>query len=163
MIDPDTLLLLDVDVAVPCARASVIHEENWKRVTARIIPCAANAPMELGVEERLHQSGKIVITDFVANCGGVFGSTLERYLDVSEIRTILQTTYFRKVRRIIDESRKSTRSVGVIALETVTEHLQHSDTIFGQLPYRFGPVVLSCMPDFLRRKSIQRFCTSQFF
>ncbi len=68
---------LPVDILIPGARPDVITENNVDRVQAKIIVEAANIPIPLEVEETLWGRGVLVISDFIANAGGVISSYVE--------------------------------------------------------------------------------------
>ena len=70
------VLTSSVHVLLPAARAWAIHADNYHRIEAPIIVCAANVAMTDDMERRLGENGTIVVPDFVANCGGLFGSVL---------------------------------------------------------------------------------------
>lgn len=73
---PD-LLTLPVDILSPCARHHSIHTGNAAHVQARLICAGANNPISPEAERILQGRGVLVIPDFVSNCGGVLGGTLE--------------------------------------------------------------------------------------
>jgi glutamate dehydrogenase (NAD(P)+) len=73
----ESLLELDVDILVPCARHHSINLENANKIKARLISCGANAPATKEAEKILWQRGILCVPDFVANAGGVLGGTME--------------------------------------------------------------------------------------
>jgi glutamate dehydrogenase len=162
-IDPSGILELDADIAVPCARAWGIHDDNWKSIKAAIIPCAANAAMELAVERKLSETGKLVVTDFVANCGGVFGSTLERYLQASAIYHLLETDYFSKVTKLLQQSLDEGRSVADIAIEESIEKLNRLDSLRERALQSLGNRILPFIPNVIRQPALLRYCSMRFF
>jgi glutamate dehydrogenase/leucine dehydrogenase len=159
----ESLLELEVDILVPAARSWAIHNGNVNGIRASIIPCAANAAMDLAVERKLFETGKIVVTDFVANCGGVFGSLLERYLQPSAIRRLLETNYYEKVTRLLKRSLKEGRTIGELAIEEATAKLRRADSIRQHVLVEFGRHILPFVPDILRRPALQRYCEWKFF
>jgi glutamate dehydrogenase (NAD(P)+) len=76
-IERSELLELDVDLLCPCARRHSIHAGNVERVAARAICAGANNPVSPDAEHRLLERGVRYPPDFVTNCGGVLGGTLE--------------------------------------------------------------------------------------
>ena len=76
-IDRAALLELDVDLLCPCARHHSIHEGNAARIAARAICPGANNPLTEPAEVALTQRGVLCLPDFVTNCGGVLGGTME--------------------------------------------------------------------------------------
>lgn len=104
IVSHSSILEKDVTILLPAAEALVINTENYKRINADIIVCAANSPMTDEIERLLFEKGKIVITDFIANCGGVLGSNMDNYVGDNIISYILSTSYKRKVDNILSQS-----------------------------------------------------------
>ncbi|MBS5948377.1 MAG: Glu/Leu/Phe/Val dehydrogenase [Winkia neuii] len=75
--DPEDVLMLDVDVVVPAAIEGVIREDNAKNVKAPIIVEAANGPTTSDADEILNKEGKLIVPDILANSGGVLVSYYE--------------------------------------------------------------------------------------
>ena len=71
------LLELPVDLLCPCARRHSIHAGNVDRIAARAIVAGANNPSSPEAEHVLEHRGVPCVPDFVSNCGGVLGGTLE--------------------------------------------------------------------------------------
>ena len=76
-IEKEALLELPVDLLCPCARHHSLHAGNAARVAARIVCPGANNPYAPGVDAVLLQRGVLVLPDFMANCGGVLGGTMQ--------------------------------------------------------------------------------------
>jgi glutamate dehydrogenase (NAD(P)+) len=73
----EALLELPVDLLFPCARFHGIHAGNVERVAATAICAGANDPVSPDAEAVLVRRGIEYPPDFVSNCGGVLGGTLE--------------------------------------------------------------------------------------
>jgi glutamate dehydrogenase/leucine dehydrogenase len=71
------LLELPVDVLCPCARHNSVHTDNVPRIAARIICPGANNSITPEAEYVLFNRGVLSLPDFVTNCGGVLGGTME--------------------------------------------------------------------------------------
>ena len=113
----DQIFTTPVTVLLPAARAWAIHKENFQDIQASVIICAANVPMDDEIEQRLFERGKIVVTDFVANCGGMFGSLLEYTtgIDSDGIWNLLNTVYRKKVSQLVFHSRDTATPIASIA------------------------------------------------
>jgi glutamate dehydrogenase/leucine dehydrogenase len=66
-----------VDIFCPCAQPYSITSDNASRVVAKIISPGANVPVTPEAEQILFRRGILSIPDFVANCGGALGVTME--------------------------------------------------------------------------------------
>jgi glutamate dehydrogenase (NAD(P)+) len=73
----EALLELPVDLLAPCARYHSVHAGNVARVAASMICGGANDPLSADAERMLFERGVLYLPDFVTNCGGVLGGTLE--------------------------------------------------------------------------------------
>jgi glutamate dehydrogenase (NAD(P)+) len=76
-IDREALLELPVGILCPCARWNSIRPDNADRISARIICPGANDPITPDAERALFERGVLCLPDFVTNCGGVLGGTME--------------------------------------------------------------------------------------
>jgi len=76
-IDRAALLELQADVLAPCARFQSIDSGNAGRIMARIVCAGANDPVTPAAADVLRSRGILHPPDFVTNCGGVLGGTLE--------------------------------------------------------------------------------------
>jgi glutamate dehydrogenase/leucine dehydrogenase len=76
-IEAAALLELPVDLLLPCARFHSIDAGNVARVHARAICAGANGPVSPAAERVLFERGVPYPPDFLTNCGGVLGGTLE--------------------------------------------------------------------------------------
>ena len=73
----EELLELDVDVLIPSALENQITKHNAGDIKARIILEMANGPVSFEADKILHEDGKTVIPDILANAGGVTVSYFE--------------------------------------------------------------------------------------
>ena len=76
-IDRSALLELPVDLLCPCGRGGSISDRNAMRIVARIICAGANNPVTPEAQDLLAARGILCLPDFVTNCGGVLGGTME--------------------------------------------------------------------------------------
>jgi glutamate dehydrogenase (NAD(P)+) len=98
----EALLELPVDVLFPCARFHGIHAGNVERVAASAICAGANDPVSPDAEAVLLRRGIEYPPDFVSNCGGVLGGTLEfAGADVATIDALIDVQVQRIVRDVM--------------------------------------------------------------
>jgi glutamate dehydrogenase/leucine dehydrogenase len=71
------LLELPCDILIPAALDHAIDAGNARRVQAKMVVEAANAPVTAGADVLLHQNGVCVVPDILANAGGVTVSYFE--------------------------------------------------------------------------------------
>jgi glutamate dehydrogenase (NAD(P)+) len=76
-LDVSDLKKLPVDILCPCARHHSLLGQDAGSITARIISPGANNALTPKAELQLAAKGAVCIPDFVANCGGVLGATME--------------------------------------------------------------------------------------
>lgn len=103
--DPAALLELDVDYLCPCAVGTTIHSGNVEKVLARAIVPGANAPLSPEAERTLHDRGVVCVPDFLSNCGGVLGGTMEfSGVDGEGIREFVRSEVGPRIGRILDRA-----------------------------------------------------------
>lgn len=76
-IDPEELLLLDVDVLVPAAVEDVITTRNADKIKAKLIVEGANGPTSAKADSIINEKGIMAVPDILANAGGVTVSYFE--------------------------------------------------------------------------------------
>ncbi len=76
-IDPEELLLLEVDVLVPAAVEDVITEANARKIKAKLIVEGANGPTSAQADAIINSQGIMAVPDILANAGGVTVSYFE--------------------------------------------------------------------------------------
>lgn len=101
---------LPLDFLCPCAVGETIHEGNADDVGALAVAPGANLPWTPAAERRLHDRGVLCVPDFLSNCGGVLGGTME-FAGVGEsgIRGFVETEVGPRIGRVLDLA--STRGV----------------------------------------------------
>ncbi len=77
-ISNEDLLELDVDILYPAAHEGGITEKNAGNIKAKLICELANGPTTPAADHILHESGNVVLPDFLANAGGVTVSYFEQ-------------------------------------------------------------------------------------
>ncbi len=76
------LLELDCDILVPAAFERQLNGDNARRIKARMVVEAANAPSNLEADQILSDRGIFVVPDILANAGGVTVSYFEWVQDL---------------------------------------------------------------------------------
>ncbi|HVT20009.1 MAG TPA: Glu/Leu/Phe/Val dehydrogenase [Mycobacteriales bacterium] len=100
----EELLELDVDILVPAALESVLHDGNADAVRARFVVEGANGPTTPDADAILESKGVVVVPDILANSGGVAVSYFEWVQDLQaywwsehevtdRLRVILERSY----------------------------------------------------------------------
>ncbi len=131
-IDPEELLLLDVDVLVPAAIEDVITKENADKIKAKMIVEGANGPTSAKADAILNEKGVLAVPDILANAGGVtvsyfewvqnrlgYGWTRER---VSRRSDRIMKTAFDKVYATAEEYNVSMRIAAyIVAIDKVSK------------------------------------------
>jgi glutamate dehydrogenase (NAD(P)+) len=137
----EAILTLDTDVLFLAAIENQITEENMTQVKAEVIVEGANNPLTSAADQYLHQQGKVIIPDILANAGGVIVSYLEWKQDritqqftreevIEEMHKQMSAT-FERVFPLYLSSNKTLRSICFIE---ATRHLS-------QLLYAHGKII----------------------
>jgi glutamate dehydrogenase (NAD(P)+) len=150
-IEHETLLEMDVDVLVPCARTWGLNVRNVDRLRCRAVVAAANCPIDptLG-EEGIEERGILVVPDFVANSGGILYANIPA--SDRARREILTTMYPRTIARLFRDSEREGRSLTKVArsiavrrvlsnaddVERARGELEELDAAFRRYRSRFG-------------------------
>jgi glutamate dehydrogenase (NAD(P)+) len=121
-ISRESLLELDVDVLIPCARHHSINLNNASRIKARLISCGANVPATKEAERLLWERGILCVPDFVANAGGVLGGTMEfAGIRPFAIADFVGTHFSRQVAALIGSARREGTYIRDKAEQTAAE------------------------------------------
>ena len=117
------LLTLGVDVLVPCAFSWSIHAANARQVQAKMIVPGANNPVTDRAKETLARRGIVFFPDFVANCGGVGGSMLERaYLGREQITGYIDHTFRPRVAALVRNSLGKGQAIDTVARDIAADN-----------------------------------------
>lgn len=131
-IEPEELLLLEVDVLVPAAIEDVITQANADKVKAKMIVEGANGPTSAKADAILNEKGILAVPDILANAGGVtvsyfewvqnrlgYGWTRER---VSRRSDRIMKTAFDKVYEVAESYKVSMRIAAyIVAIDKVAK------------------------------------------
>jgi glutamate dehydrogenase (NAD(P)+) len=121
----EALLELPVDVLFPCARFRSIHAGNAERVAAPAIVAGANDPVSPEAEAVLVRRGVAYPPDFVSNCGGVLGGTLEfAGAGLDAIGALIEAQVQRIVRDLMERAERA--GVGPRALAEADALARHA-------------------------------------
>jgi glutamate dehydrogenase (NADP+) len=138
-ISNEELLELDVDLLVPAALEGQIHGGNATRIRAKTIVELANGPVTSEGDAVLHDAGKLIVPDILANAGGVTVSYFEwtqnkqgYYWDLEEVHRRLQMIMareFNAVYRLSDRHQVDMRTAAYIhALDRIGRAIEAKGT-----------------------------------
>lgn len=114
----EQMIALDVDVLILAGKPHAVRGDNVDRVRAAVIVPGGNLSITREAEDALTRRGRIVLPDFVANCGGVLGLTWHGMgLSDERIVRLVKTDFARKLEYLVAAS-TLTRSVRDVA-ETI--------------------------------------------
>lgn len=140
VINREALLELPIDILCPCARWNSIRKDNEAHLSARIISPGANNPITPDAESALFERGVLCLPDFVTNCGGVLGGTME-FASVSrgQITTFIDRHIGTHIAWILKEANTKSISPREVAaplalhrFEQVQQSVEHP-TLLGRL------------------------------
>ncbi len=102
---PHAALEVHCDALIPCATTGAVDLEAARRVAAPVVVCGANDPFRDGAEAVLTDRNVLIVPDFVANGGGVLGSTLAAAgAAIEEVESLFRRRFARRVASTIDEA-----------------------------------------------------------
>lgn len=158
-IDRESLLELDVDVLVPCARHHSIHVDNVRKIQARAISCGSNVPATEEAEKLLAERGILCIPDFVANAGGVLGGTMEfAGIRPSSIVSFVNTHFAKQVSLVIDRAEQEGAYIREVAERIAMERFTRMRNASGNRSLR--KKVFSFAMELYRNGLIPSLCVS---
>ena len=122
-----SLIGLPADVFCPCAEMETITVSNALKLSARVVCPGANVPATEEAEALLTRQRVIVVPDFVANCGGVLGSSMSRAgLGREEVTDILQRRLQEQTSLLIMEAREQRRTLREAATELAMQRFDEA-------------------------------------
>jgi len=141
-VEKSRLKEIPAEIFCPCARHDSVQASDVARMPARILSCGANCPITLEAEQLLWRGGVICVPDFVANCGGVLGGTMDFCgWRPKEIFALLQHRYRSAVERLIRDALETRKPLREMAEEVAltrwqvvkqrTEHPSQAGRFFG--------------------------------
>jgi glutamate dehydrogenase (NAD(P)+) len=115
-IDKTLLVEMPVDMLCPCARHNSVHGGNASRVSAGIVCPGANNPVTPEAERLLEARGVLSVPDFVANCGGVLGGTMEfASIGADRIAAFIDSEVGDRITAVFNKAEGERRPVRAIA------------------------------------------------
>lgn len=113
---PQCLKELPAEIFCPCARHDSVRLEDVPRLQALVVSCGANSPVTPGAERAIWERGVLCVPDFVANCGGVLGGTMEfAGWRGEEIFEFCERVFRQRVGRLILDALREARPVREVA------------------------------------------------
>jgi glutamate dehydrogenase (NAD(P)+) len=114
----EDLLVLPVDLLVPCALSWSINCNNAHRIRAKIVVCGANIPVTDKAKKILLDKNICYFPDFVSNSGGVFGAMMETLYGNKKIATkSLKQKITPKVKHLFALSKTNKGTLEQIAID----------------------------------------------
>lgn len=114
----EQLKFVPADIFCPCALHDSVDEAGAQRLPARVVACGANHPLSGQTERILWARGVIAVPDFLANCGGVLGGTMEfAGWRRGEILDFFRERFGRRVDFFLGESLRSGRPLREVCEE----------------------------------------------
>jgi glutamate dehydrogenase (NAD(P)+) len=104
----DEILFQETDLLLPCALQDVVTVFNANRIRAKYLVEGANNPCSSEARSLLHNSGTLVIPDFIANPGGIIAAFIEMTSTVTPEENVVTREKVRQAKdltiRKIDEN-----------------------------------------------------------
>ncbi len=125
-VDCEKLLELPVDILCPCARWNSLNIGNAPRIPAQVICPGANNPITGEAEHALFERGVLCLPDFVTNCGGVLGGTME-FASVSRerISTFINHHIGVRISWLLDEAKSKHQLPREVAVPFALRRFNH--------------------------------------
>jgi leucine dehydrogenase len=128
-VDPDDILLQDVDVVAPCALGAVLNETSIPLLRAPIVAGGANNQLASDTDgQRLSNAGILYAPDYVINGGGIINVACEYYGNCSEAEVLRQVDAIGpRLEGIFEQSQQSGRPTNEIADEQARQLIRNPD------------------------------------
>ena len=126
LIDREKLFELPVDILCPCARWNSLTMSNVRRIAAQVICPGANNPITPNAEHALFEQGVLCLPDFVTNCGGVLGGTMEfASVGRERISTFIHHHIGTRIAKLLNEARSNHQLPRDVALPLALRRFSH--------------------------------------
>lgn len=124
---PETLASIPADVLCPCAIMHSITIDNARSIRARVVCPGANVAVTEEAEPLLYESEVVLVPDFVANGGGVLGSSMYRAgLGRDEIAKRVQRRLHEQTSLLIVDAREQRRTLREVATEIALQRFDEA-------------------------------------
>jgi len=135
------LLKLECDILVPAALEGDLRADNAASVKARIIVEGANGPTTAEADRILHDNGRFVVPDILANAGGVIVSYFEWvqglqsfFWSEAEVNSRLQDIMDNAFQEVLEVSQREKVNMRDAAYMVAIDRLARAITIRGTFP-----------------------------
>jgi len=135
------LLGLECDILVPAALEGDLRADNAASVKARIIVEGANGPTTTEADRILHDNGRFVVPDILANAGGVIVSYFEWvqglqsfFWSEEEVNSRLQEIMDNAFQEVLEVSQREKVNMRDAAYMVAIDRLARAITIRGTFP-----------------------------
>ena len=123
-IAPGSLLLLDVEALVPCARPWSVSLRNVHEVRARLVVPGANIAVTPAAERVLFDSDRICVPDFVSNGGTVLAADMSsRGFSAEDIDGVVRRDFSAKVAQVVTLARARGTTIADVARSLAEQKL----------------------------------------
>ena len=156
--DPTAVLQAKASIVALCGRTLSPEVTGCSRFRPALVVCGANAALSAADAHSLHEGGTLVLPDFVANCGGVFGSFAEPYLDAPSIRLALGERLARRIGRLLDRCARQGTSLRELATLEAEARLDADDSASMPMRERLGRRLLPFLPERMRSRALASYC-----
>ncbi len=127
----ESIISLAADVFCPCATMHSITGRNVGSLQARIVSPGANVPATDEAERAMLDGGVLLIPDFVANSGGVLGSSMARAgLSQDEITQYIQDRMGEQIPLLILDAQEQRRTIRDVATEVALNRFEETRAQF---------------------------------
>jgi glutamate dehydrogenase/leucine dehydrogenase len=117
-LDNTDLTAIPINIYAPCSRLYSVNEKNIKNFSAKIICGGSNLQVKPDLESIIFEKGIIYIPSFVASCGQVLWSTIQRYgLEYKYFKKVVETNFHSRLYQLFRKSNYLKRSLMEIASE----------------------------------------------
>ncbi|MFW6056805.1 MAG: Glu/Leu/Phe/Val dehydrogenase dimerization domain-containing protein, partial [Chloroflexota bacterium] len=130
-VKPEDIGALGAHIFSPCAIMHSVTAQRARTLAALIVSPGANVPYTREAERVMWERGILYLPDFVANCGGVLGSSALRAGVAHErVQDYIRRTLDTETRTLVLSAREQSRPVSEIAEEVAMERFEYGKAAY---------------------------------